>query len=65
MVHPCKVGNPGTTLHACATEDSKTTLCGLTVDPQAVNVIAGYDSVCRQCFPKELGGGEPDPIEGR
>lgn len=65
MVHPCRVDNPGTTLHACGTENSKTTLCGLDVEPQGINVVAGYKWVCRQCFPQEQGGGEADSIGGR
>jgi len=65
MVHPCKAGNPGTTMHACGTEDSKTTLCGLPVDLQGIGVVAGYTKVCRQCFPKDPGDGEGDYIEGR
>lgn len=55
MVHPCrsgsdKTGNPRYKMHACALEDSTVTICGLpnVVD---VNVLAGYTSVCRTCFP--------------
>jgi hypothetical protein len=59
MVHPCG-GNPGTTLHACGTESSAKTLCGITV--VEVNVLAGYESVCPICFPKERGTDEGDPI---
>lgn len=67
VVHPCRTGNPGTTLHACSREDSTLTLCGLPVDLEGgVNVLAGYKAVCRQCFPKDVGGNDKvDPIEGR
>jgi hypothetical protein len=63
MTHPCK-GNPGTTLHACSTERSANTLCGIPV--VAVDVLAGYLSICPKCFPQGEGSDEGgDPIENR
>jgi hypothetical protein len=77
MVHPCRSredtgGNPKFKMHACALEDSTETICGLptVID---VNVLAGYTSLCRTCFPrvreeawtKEGGGNAGDAIEGR
>jgi hypothetical protein len=70
MVHPCKVGNPGTTMHACGTASSAETLCGLTVEPNGIDVLVGYTSVCKHCFPKEADrakgvSGESDEIVSR
>jgi hypothetical protein len=66
MPHPCRTGNPGTTLHACVKEDSLLTLCGLRVDVDSINVLAGFTHVCRQCFPKDIGSDDlVDPISGR
>jgi hypothetical protein len=61
MVHPCGAdldrhgSDRRTKLHACATESSSVTLCGLRVF--GINVTGGYDSICSSCFPaaKELG----------
>lgn len=54
MVHPCKSsgdtgGNPTFKMHACSSEKSTSTLCGLPTGE--VNVVAGYTSLCRTCFP--------------
>jgi len=65
MVHPCKSGNPGTTMHACGNTSSTETLCGIPVDPKGIDVVVGYTSVCRQCFPEKPGDGQGDHIEGR
>jgi hypothetical protein len=67
MVHPCKVGNPDPTLHACGTASSAETLCGLAVEPNGIDVLVGYTSVCRHCFPKEQdrGSGEIEEIGSR
>lgn len=77
MVHPCRSGvdtggNPKYKMHACASEDSTVTVCGL---PQVieVNVLAGYTSLCTTCFPrsrekawtKDGGGDAGDAITGR
>jgi hypothetical protein len=56
MTHPCKSGDdtgasPISKMHACSAETSKMTLCGLHVDEESVNVLAGYASLCRTCFP--------------
>jgi hypothetical protein len=72
MVHPCgaRLDNPGsdrrTKLHACATESSSVTLCGL--DVFGVDVTGGYDSICATCFPakkeqgQQEGGDDGRPI---
>ena len=55
MVHPCRTGidDKRTVLHACATTTSTTTLCGVALGGEAViNVTAGYDTICRRCFPR-------------
>jgi hypothetical protein len=66
MPHPCRTGNPGTTMHACVKEDSELTLCGQEVDVRSINVLAGFTHVCRQCFPKDTGSEKlVDPISGR
>jgi hypothetical protein len=76
MVHPCRAssdtgGNPSFKMHACSSKDSKVTLCGLEM-PLEVDVLAGYTSVCRTCFPptrEEAWTAENenpgDPIGGR
>jgi hypothetical protein len=66
MTHPCKAGNPGTTLHACGNASARETLCGLTVELDWIDVLVGYTSVCRHCFPKEenRGSGEIEEIGG-
>jgi hypothetical protein len=56
MVHPCRSradsgGNPSVKMHACSSEHSTVTLCGLT-DVGDVDVVAGYTSLCRTCFPR-------------
>jgi len=53
MTHPCKAGNPGTTMHACGTANSRETLCGLPVELDWIDVLVGYTAVCSQCFPPE------------
>ena len=55
MPHPCRSradtgGNPSFKMHACGSEDSMETLCGLP-EVADVNVLAGYSSLCRTCFP--------------
>jgi len=57
-------------MHACATEQSTITLCGL--EASEVGVTAGYTSLCRTCFPpsREVpwtkeSGNRGDRIEGR
>lgn len=66
MPRPCKAGNPGTALHACAKRDSKKTLCDLDVAENGVDVLAGYTSVCGVCFPADVGGDDKnEPIGGR
>ena len=55
MVHPCRSGedtggNPTYKMHACSSENSKTTLCGLP-NVKDVNVVAGYRFLCPTCFP--------------
>jgi hypothetical protein len=67
MVHPCATSNPGTLLHACGSESSTTTLCGLSIQPAGINVTAGYTSVCKVCFPKDKASQDDlgDKIEGR
>jgi hypothetical protein len=62
MTHPCK-SNPGTTLHACGTESSAKTLCGVPV--AEVDVLAGYLKVCPVCFPHQEGSEEGDRIANR
>ena len=55
MVHPCRTGidNPRTVLHACATMSSTTTLCDQPLGEAAViDVTAGYDTICRKCYPR-------------
>jgi hypothetical protein len=37
-------------MHACSSEQSTVTLCGLS-DAADVDVVAGYTSLCRTCFP--------------
>jgi hypothetical protein len=56
MTRPCVSpddtgGNPMFKMHACATDMSRSTLCGLPVDPDSVGVVAGYATMCRTCFP--------------
>lgn len=58
MVHPCRTGNPGTVLHACTSPSSEKTLCGLEIQTSEINVTAGYDRVCRKCFPKDQGNAD-------
>jgi hypothetical protein len=53
MTHPCKSNPDPTTMHACATVSSGTTLCGLNVDPTQIGAVAGYTHVCPDCFPLE------------
>jgi hypothetical protein len=65
MVHPCRSGNPGTTMHACGNARSAETLCGLQVDPKDIDVLVGYFYVCKVCFPEERGDGVGDHIENR
>jgi hypothetical protein len=55
MPHPCRSaadtgGNPTFKMHACYSEHSTETLCGLP-DVVDVNVLAGYSFLCRTCFP--------------
>jgi len=71
MPHPCRSdqdmgGNPDR-MHACANGDSATTVCGLTVEPGTIDVLAGYTAVCVECFPRNRGrgGDKGDPIGGR
>lgn len=76
MTHPCrsladKGGNPKYKMHACATADSTHTICGLDTVTD-VNVLAGYTSLCRTCFPPTREapwtsdtGNPGDAIEGR
>jgi hypothetical protein len=55
-------------MHACATVNSVTTLCGLNVDSTQIGVVSGYTHVCPDCFPLEAlqKTGEDDiPIQGR
>jgi len=52
-------------MHACGNTSSTETLCGIPVDPKGIDVVVGYTSVCRQCFPEKPGTGEGDHIEGR
>jgi hypothetical protein len=72
MTRPCKSkddagSNPEIRMHACADEHSTSTLCGLAVEPSSVDVVAGYTSVCAECFPRTPGvaRAEGDPIENR
>jgi hypothetical protein len=46
-------------MHACGNPSSRETLCGLTLEPDGtgIDVLVGYTSVCRHCFPKEDDGG--------
>ncbi len=62
MTHPCRTGNPGTVLHACGSVSSTTTLCGLEVDPKGIDVTAGYDRICRKCYPRNPGN-EADEVD--
>lgn len=55
MPHPCRTGNPGTTMHACISRQSTRTLCGLPVDVESIEVLAGYEALCAQCFPPAVG----------
>ncbi len=77
MVHPCRSaadtgGNPRYKMHACDSENSKYTVCGLEQVIE-VNVLAGFTSVCRTCFPrlrepawdKDGNGEQGDRIENR
>jgi len=77
MPHPCRTrddtgGNPKYKMHACDSVDSAQTLCGLSTVVD-VDVLAGYTSLCRTCFPrsreeawtKENGGNPGDAIDGR
>lgn len=64
------VGNPEFKMHACISEESTVTLCGLDLVAD-IGVVAGYTSVCRTCFPpsREMAwtadtGNPGDPIEG-
>ncbi len=55
MVHPCRSGsdtggNPTYKMHACSSENSKSTLCGLPF-VKDVNVVAGFQFLCPTCFP--------------
>ncbi len=54
-------------MHACGTASAAETLCGLAVEPKGIDVLVGYTSVCRHCFPKEQdrGSGEIEEIGGR
>jgi hypothetical protein len=54
MVHPCKSGNPGTTMHACGNMNSAQTLCGLPVQPGQQGALVGYTEVCSHCFPLDV-----------
>jgi hypothetical protein len=75
MVHPCRAsadtgGNPSFKMHACSSEESEVTLCGLRT-PLEVDVLAGYASMCRTCFPPKReeawtaeNNNSGDPIEG-
>ena len=58
MVHPCRTGNPGTTMHACDTEFSDKTLCGLDVDVPTINKVWGFKALCPGCYPVE------NPVKG-
>jgi len=53
MTHPCRSGNPGTTMHACGNPSSQETLCGIPVAPADIDVLVGYTKVCSHCFPPE------------
>ncbi len=55
MPHPCRTGNPGTTMHACISMYSTRTLCGLPVDATSIEVLAGYEALCLLCFPPAVG----------
>jgi hypothetical protein len=72
MAHPCRTGNPGTTLHACDTEQSPKTMCGKVLHRPTVGTVWGFKAVCLVCYPqkKEPGNaamGEPktQKIAGR
>lgn len=51
MPHPCRTGNPGTTLHACEPRDADTTLCGENVDRETAGQVWGFKAVCSSCYP--------------
>lgn len=59
LVHPCRTGNPGTTLHACVSENTELTLCGLEVDVPSVSKVWGFKKLCPGCYPVT----EPKPGE--
>ena len=68
MPHPCRTGNPGTTMHACETEFSSRTLCGLDVDRGTIDRLWGFKAVCSGCYPVDnpvQGPGDTQVIWGR
>ena len=56
MAHPCRTLNPGTTLHACDSEQSTKTLCGKDVHGPTVGTVWGFKAVCSGCYPEEKDG---------
>lgn len=56
MVHPCGAARETNgkhdreVLHACQTDDSTKTICGL--DATLVNTTVGWDKFCRKCYPQ-------------
>jgi hypothetical protein len=68
MAHPCRTGNPGTTLHACANAQSPKTLCGKDVHGATVGEVWGFKAVCSGCYPEQKnaeGPGDKVQIPGR
>ena len=71
-VHPCRTGNPGTTMHACTSENLEQTLCGLDVDIPSISRVWGFKKLCPGCYPATapqpgdpIEPGDPIQIPGR
>jgi len=56
MAHPCRTGNPGTTLHACENAQSTQTFCGKELHAPTLGAVWGFKSVCSACYPEKNGG---------
>ena len=56
MAHPCRTaldtaGNPKYKIHACDSDKSTETTCGLT-EVIDVDIVGGWTSLCRTCYPR-------------
>jgi hypothetical protein len=46
-------------MHARINKNAKRTICGLAVDLDSTEVLAGYQALCAVCFPPALSGTFP------